>query len=176
MVNFSLGIMSSVLCQQIAEAAVHDIEAAKSGFEHPKLKALASVKGITHVEGHIHKSLKNECVLPNPYVVNMPYSTGDQPTSILLPHEYFAAMFNEGWEETVVPDADKVEAFWMAAGDHPAMVNHPVKTRERWQRKCIPLALHGDEVPVVGVGKVWSRSVLTFLVFHDCFGCWQYWL
>ena len=28
--------------------------------------------------------------------------------------------------------------------------------------KCIPCGLHGDEVPVIGIGKIWSRSCLNF--------------
>ena len=42
------------------------------------------------------------------------------------------------------------------------MDGHPVKSKKRWEAKAIPLMFYGDEVPVIGVGKVWSRRVLMF--------------
>ena len=33
-----------------------------------------------------------------------------------------------------------------------------INKKEYW-KKCIPLALHGDGVPVTGIGKSWSKSV-----------------
>ena len=31
-----------------------------------------------------------------------------------------------------------------------------------WQRKAVPIGIHGDEVPAVGIGKVWREMFLTF--------------
>ena len=31
--------------------------------------------------------------------------------------------------------------------------------------RSIPFGLHGDEVPITGVGKVWAKSALTFQCF-----------
>ena len=33
---------------------------------------------------------------------------------------------------------------------------------KNWKATTIPVCLHGDEVPVVGVGNIWSRSALVF--------------
>ena len=41
------------------------------------------------------------------------------------------------------------------------MMHHPMNRFDSWQRKFIPISLHGDEVPVMGVGEIWSRSVLS---------------
>ena len=49
------------------------------------------------------------------------------------------------------------------------MDGHPVKSKTRWEAKAIPLLFYGDEVPVVGVGKVWSRCVLMFEWFSFLF-------
>ena len=37
------------------------------------------------------------------------------------------------------------------------MLGHPVQDRHGWERLCIPLGVHGDGVPVVGIGKAWSK-------------------
>lgn len=37
--------------------------------------------------------------------------------------------------------------------------------RARWRSRCVPIGVHGDEVPLVGVGKVWCRMMLTFQWF-----------
>ena len=42
------------------------------------------------------------------------------------------------------------------------MTDSPLKTIPEYTTKLIPLSLHGDEVPVFGVGKIWARSVLSF--------------
>ena len=34
-----------------------------------------------------------------------------------------------------------------------------MKKYKHWMDRCIPLALHGDGVPIVGVGKSWGKSM-----------------
>ena len=65
------------------------------------------------------------------------------------------------WARTICPNAARLPDFWQAWESHPGMMRHPVKRFESWQTKFIPISLHGDEVPVMGVGKIWSRSVLS---------------
>ena len=48
---------------------------------------------------------------------------------------------------------------------HPALQQHPIKHKPGWRTHGVPMVLHGDEVPVVGIGKIWSRSSLCF---SDC--------
>ena len=33
---------------------------------------------------------------------------------------------------------------------------HPVRERTNFRTHCIPLSIHGDGTPVVGVGKAWG--------------------
>ena len=45
--------------------------------------------------------------------------------------------------------------------------HHPgnsIRASIHWQRHCIPLKLHVDAVPVVGVGKSWARSMDVYSV------------
>ena len=37
--------------------------------------------------------------------------------------------------------------------------SHPVRHREDFQRNCVPLSLHGDGTPAMGVGKSWSKMM-----------------
>ena len=36
---------------------------------------------------------------------------------------------------------------------------HPVRNLPNFRRRAIPLSLHGDGVPVTGVGKSWGESM-----------------
>ena len=56
----------------------------------------------------------------------------------------------------------KLPDFWNAFDKHPLMTDSPLKTIPEYTTNLIPLSLHGDEVPVFGVGKIWARSVLSF--------------
>lgn len=52
--------------------------------------------------------------------------------------------------------------FWHQMRGTPAMANHPVLERADFDTRCVPLSIHGDGVPVSGVGKAWSQSVDAF--------------
>jgi hypothetical protein len=79
-----------------------------------------------------------------PLKVEMPYKMSIETTSILVLHEIVAAKFSnpEAWQQTILPDPSKLEP--------------------DWKTKTIALSMHGDEVPVTGIGKVWSRCALAF--------------
>jgi len=55
--------------------------------------------------------------------------------------------------------ADNLAPFWRDQRRHPSLIGHPMVAAANWQSTFIPLGLHGDGVPVVGIGKSWSRSV-----------------
>ena len=42
------------------------------------------------------------------------------------------------------------------------MQGHPVKSRPGWKSKAVPIAFHGDGVPVTGIGKIWSKTMTMF--------------
>ena len=62
----------------------------------------------------------------------------------------------------MLPDVAKLNDFWDAMEAHPNMLGHPSETRPDYRDKCVPIALHGDEVPVTGRGKCWCKCMLTF--------------
>ena len=80
----------------------------------------------------------------------------------LLPHVLFSWVFSncqKSWKARICPDRDTLEAFWNSQAQHPSMDAHPMKGRRNWKRRAVPIALHGDDVPVTGCGKVWSKSM-----------------
>ena len=58
-----------------------------------------------------------------------------------------------------------LETFWETAVNHPLLHDHPVLHREHWRRYAVPIALHGDGVPVVGIGKAWTKLLNVFSWF-----------
>ena len=48
--------------------------------------------------------------------------------------------------------------------DNPQLTDHPVLYRTDWKRRAIPLVLHGDGVPLTGVGKSGSKLMDVFSV------------
>jgi hypothetical protein len=97
---------------------------------------------------------------------------------IFLPHILFSHYFNTNrsrFDELYLGRcATTVERvhFWRTVemrGD-PRLQDHPMKKHTDWMSCTIPLALHGDGVPVIGVGKpsVKSLEVLSFQsIFTD---------
>ena len=91
---------------------------------------------------------------------------------VMLPHVLFAHMYHNEkhmWQKVVHGTPERLEQFWAAVKadpPHPAWVNHPLRLQEeageRSTSKCIALSLHGDEVPVAGLGKVWGRKMVNF--------------
>lgn len=158
------GILSAVTIHSIAKAAQTDLESAAEGKIFPKLKNLASLSHGRNALRQVNGMLAKESSLPMPKEISMPYTTGPALAHICLPHEYFAAMFEDKqqWHDCILPDIEALPRFWQNFQHHPCMDKHPVKKQKDWQRRVLPLSVHGDEVPVIGVGKIWCRSVLSF--------------
>lgn len=63
-------------------------------------------------------------------------------------------LFGEPHAEHILPN------FWktVAQRKDPRLANHPMCSRPNWFRHAIPISVHGDAVPAVGVGKAASKS------------------
>lgn len=164
MTYLAQGIISGVMVHSIAQAAAKDLEASREGFSLPALDRLAHLKHGRNLVQQVHSTLRRSTDLPEPFTCEIPYKDGLHPGSMLLPHELLAAFFQKPhfWKKAVLPDQMKLKAFWDAFEEHPAMTGHPCRRKANYKSKGIPIGLHGDEVPVVGVGKIWSRSCLSF--------------
>ena len=170
--QFAWGIMSPQTIQKIARLALADCRTFKgSDCRLPDLEDLASAgsdgKHSNNIHRDIMKKFGEKSSLPQPMSVSMPFANnlGEQTQAILLPHEMFASIYRsyrDTWETSLVPSVDRLESFWKAVERHPIMLNHPNLTRADYKQRCVPLGLHGDEVPVTGRGKCWCKSMLTF--------------
>ena len=87
---------------------------------------------------------------------------------VMLPHVLFSHIYHHQphiWNTSIISSEERLRSFWDAVKrtPHPAWVAHPLNdgTRDSTMRAA-PLSLHGDEVPVAGLGKVWGRKMLNF--------------
>ena len=112
---------------------------------------------------------------PKPADVSLPFKAplGDRTQSLLLPHEMFASIYEHyphAWTQNIIPDEETLGTFWDSVAAHPQMAGHPIAARPDFRSRCIPLGLHGDDVPITGLGKIWV-SKMTQLSF---FRCWRW--
>jgi hypothetical protein len=84
--------------------------------------------------------------------------------AMLLPHEAFAAVFAKypvAFQSRILGKSGRLQQFWSDMETHPQMLGHPLTARADYRQKAIPLSLHGDGVPVAGVGKVFIQDIAT---------------
>ena len=82
--------------------------------------------------------------------------------AILLPHTLFSAIYHKFpavFESRVSGPPGALAAFWGEMQGNPVYEGHPVKRRLGHAEHAVPIAIHGDGVPVAGIGKSWSKSV-----------------
>ena len=133
---------------------------------YSKLASIGS-KGIH--KGNMHRDLLAllDCQVPDGLMVNFPFR-GHQPgvwqdldQHILLPHELFAYMWHsqrEAFNQFILGPPGHIEGFWKAMEGNPQLAGHPIRLEDNFHKHTIPLSLHGDGVPITGVGKSWSKS------------------
>ena len=162
---FAQGLLSAAIIHKIVQAACKDVEQASEGL---MVNGLDEIATLTHGK-NLHRSmmakLAKDATVPEPFEVNIPLQSvpaGKASSKVLLPHEQFVHMYNskEGWDASILPDPAGLPSFWEHFSKHPCMKNHPILSKENYEEKAIPLALRGDEVPVMRVGKIWCHSSL----------------
>jgi len=130
------------------------------------MEKLSGIKHNKNFQESLEVALQRRAKLMQPMQVSIPMkgAPDDRPScSILLPHELLHGMYSGGgWDKSIVPADNLLPKFWANFRQHPCMQGHPIFRRDDFERRAVPLCLHGDEVPVVGVGKIWCHSVLQF--------------
>ena len=149
-----------------------------------KMSRLGNVNGMSKIRtGNIHRDLM-KCLgnpsIPQPCIVQVPMVLSKPGTSmaqqgnvefpIMLPHEMLAYYYNQhnstfyklymGTEGSAGDGRTALEDFWTSVetvGD-PRLHHHPMKQKPDWKTTYIPMALHGDAVPVIKVGKAGTKS------------------
>ena len=168
------GTISPQTMQKIMEMALMDFKCHADGAldlsEVEKLANLGS-KGVH--PNNVWRDFKNclpEPNLPKPHVFLVPMAHPllglfTKPMSMLLPHELFAHIYTHFpniWRDYIYHSAERCKLFWCSVKHSPHFLNHPVRFRENYTEKCIPLKLHGDGTPVTGIGKGWSKMMDLF--------------
>lgn len=180
--DFAWGGMSAQKLQEICQCSVQDLKVlrkvmADEGLPLPQKtpvekdqEAVASI-GVggqysNKCYSDLMKKVEGNISLPQPYRTIMKFAKlGDQVQEMLLPREMFSAFFQykATWKKVVVPDQSLLLKFWKAQELHPQWKGHPVESLTNAQLKMVvPISLHGDEVPVTGIGKQWSRKMVNF--------------
>jgi hypothetical protein len=168
--KFAWGFMTPQLIQEIASLAIQDFCNAKAVDGClPNLEKLSKIGSSGKLDNNMHRDLGQflqNTMVPQGFRAQLPFKNSElQEQTILLPHEVFASLYNnypKAWQSTLLPKEEVLEAFWTSQADHPNMNGHPIKLRSDYKSKCLPLGLHGDEVPITGKGKIWCKSMLTF--------------
>ena len=169
--RWSWGELSPQAVQALAAKAVQDFEAC--GAKAPTdLKALAKLgsSGVhpNHMRAQIVKITEAACRMPPLHRTALQFKQpwGNQPQLMMLPHQMFSALYenyHEAFQRFVVPNEDVLEEFWRRQRKHPQYKDHPVVSKASFQpRQFVPLSLHGDGTPAIGVGKIWSRMLTTW--------------
>ena len=108
-----------------------------------------------------------------PVIVAAPIAnlTGDPivsaDVSIFEPHRTLSVLYEHHphvFRERVLLDEEELEQVRDCMEGHPQLKNHPVLERETWKKRAIPLCIHGDGVPLTGLGKSWSKFMDVFTV------------
>lgn len=157
--EWSWGFMSAVTVQKIAKAAKDD------GLQHADIDALAALGSSGKHSRNCHPELLRKLppspLAPETLLFTLPMKTGSLgfrmvEQTMILPHVWFSMMYNHfpgAFRERVIGPEGAVEAFWEAAIDHPMFAGHGILQRRGFRSSAVPLSLHGDGVPVAGVGK-----------------------
>lgn len=168
---FAWGFFSPQRVQQIADLAVKDIERCQ---DDPRiladLRTLANLgtkgKWSNNMHPELMRRVEHVPQTPQPYQANIPLK--GFPNSVqylLLPHEMFASIwahYQHVWTTCVAPSVDTVQKFWRSMRLHPQLHQHPMCSTPGWDQTTIPLAVHGDGVPITGIGKVWSKVMTNY--------------
>lgn len=184
--DFAWGDMSCQKVRAIAHCALKDLRnvhsntsssstssgssfSNSSGLEK-ELQALASIGSYGFYPNNcyrdIMKLIEPNIMIPPPFEMSLKFNGPifERNQEFLLPHQTFATLWQNPatWRKVVVPREDHLLEFWklQKKGKHPQWVGHPLSftNEDRWA-KTAPISLHGDEVPVTGLGKTWGRKM-----------------
>lgn len=190
--SWTRGLSSAAECQRLAMKSYNDmvrvlnIAGKSDGFVPVSLKSLASLGDWGKYSGNVAAELKRwlgEPSMPKPMTFSIPmlvkkprsglpiYQRQDLP--IMLPHVTFAHIYTNHTNQFnfkflgTPPIENKLHDFWsvVVARRDPRIVRHPMCAKPNWTHRAIPIAIHGDAVPVYGVGRPTTKSL-------DCFS-WQ---
>ena len=179
---WSWGKYSPQECQRLASLVLKDMEqlvGAGDGAGFPDLTAMAKMGTDGKYPQHMHSAMDKLMppnALPHREPIHVPADNRETDEIvpllqyIMYPHVllYHLYKYTPGLFFTrITPYKKAAPDFWKSVESTPQYKEHPLRHKPHHKRKCVPLFLHGDAVPVVGIGKsrnkcldVWSFGSL----------------
>ena len=164
------GDLSPQQVQVIASKALSDTTNCNCETQPARLLKLASLGTAGAHPSNCHRDLMaylpQQSRLPSAHQVMMPFKAGPLLQSLMLPHEVFSKLYHqypEYWRSCFLPGGDKeLAAFWKGFAGHPSMADGTFQSRPSYRTTLIPLGIHGDGVPITGLGKVWCKLMQVY--------------
>ena len=183
------GLFSAQTVQKIAQLSADDINQLREalerdleGIEQATQKGFSELDALAAIGDHgrnpntCHRDLVRKLTphaLPSGYSFYLPLKVSANVWKnvlqvMMLPHVWFSCIYHHyprAWKDRIVRSAARLKQFWRDVRSEPVdplFVGHPVASRHKYDEFCVPITIHSDEVPVVGVGKCWSKSMLIF--------------
>ena len=168
--KWAWGEISAQEVQCISKLVLQDVSEKR---DLRKLEALAAAgsygKYSNKVYAAVLKVAAPEIHIPSPFTVKLPFKNpfGLLLQAMILPHILFASIYRsykDTWQKVICPSTAAVTAFWkeMVGSGNPNLTPE-LKKKTTFRSHCIPLCLHGDGVPVSGIGKGWVQTVTNWL-------------
>ena len=152
--------------QQYAEDALRD-----GTPPHPDLVALSKLGSSGLFPNNCWKELQKrfvrKTVSKHLHKTRLPVAAGQgrkktQCIHTLYPHMLFSCLYHNhrhAFQDRVLGgDSGNVQRFWESQIHHPDY-GHVATLDPEVRAKLVPLAIHGDDVPAIGVGKAWTKMV-----------------
>lgn len=166
------GLMSTPTLQTIAAKALEDMETMRRGdLDVREIEVLARIGAsgrqskncARDLERHLQEPFLNQAL----YRFDMPMRSPacrmvvtPRQQEVLLPHAVFGLMYEtrpDEFKQKFLGEVGALERFWGALAGGPLVEDIPQCRGRGWQRRLIPLGLHGDATPVAGIGKAWGK-------------------
>lgn len=179
--QWPLGHSSPQQVQHLTKHCETDINAAiRTGVIPHGIEKLTRIGTGGQYSNRCHTELIDALESPQlaqPLITQIPYNIGPRQwrgyeASFWLPHEVFASIhehYPDAWQQRIIHDHAAIRNFWDQMEDNPMMVGHPIRDKPNDRNLAIPIAMHGDGVPVTGVGKNW-RQMMDFYTWCSCLG------
>ena len=158
--------------QRIAALAVADFEKSQS---HPEvlqdLSKCASIGFAGVYSNKCHSDLmrlvEHTTSMGPLRTARVPFKApvGEKEVAFLLPPELFSRIYHfypDTWNKSILPSTSELRDSWQAQDGHKQMIGHPVRARNGYEHMCLPIGVHGDDVPITGSGKGWMRKMTQF--------------
>ena len=167
--QYAWGHMSAQQVQHIASLVLTDLGQLGSTVSFPDLITLAKLGTHGQHQNNVSRDmLKYVQTLPSMIPaceIPLPTAKGEEKIAFLLPHERFNYMYENNrnaFNALMVPDGQQsLQKFSSQCGGVRNLAGSSALEELR-PSSAIPLACHGDEVPISGRGKCWCKLALVF--------------